>query len=456
MPGTMERTATLLKILIVAVMALAAPIRAAEDVAAKLIVTANTERLFPIKTDDPALKDGVERFEKEIMRLKEANPDAILVDAGNHLSMTYSLETAYNYPATKTFDKLEYGLVNLNSREAVLSMVGNVGYRYSPKTSKEKVIANFETQSPNQFSLPPAKTISGVTFVSLAWLKSISGLAGKLTMAKEMDWTKVLSEIATGRKAGNIVVGFSSMPAEIRNSTLSTGETRPDYLFDMTLQTKDPAETNGLWLLPVPAVGEAFVVTLKKSGNKFAEPAIERSRYLSAEESGKLLKFQKPNLGMEIPNIADVAPQYFGTDGGLAQVDTIPAATVSEFTKYENPTAYQLTLDGKKVRIYRCNSTMPNYQYAGYTDMGWPGMDMLIVLNEDHSFNRVLSRFNFPIAAEGTTTLEALNRLAGKDPATWTPDPEFASGAEELWLWGATEIKNAIEMDKKVHPAAKK
>ena len=457
MPRTMDFSATrLMAFLMAAGVVLLAGAQALAQESATLIITANTERVLPPLTDDEELKKLPEVLEKELLRLKEENPNAYLIDAGNHIAMSEAWETAYNYTSAKLFDTLDYDAVHLDARDAILAGVGNVGYHYSPKDYKDRVFTSAVPLEPYVIDHPIALTVEkegqpAVALVSLADLKSASGISAQVTQMREHEEAELTEAIAAGNKDNGLVVALSSMPAERRGKVFTSPEGTPDLVIDLRAGDDDPGASSNVRVLPAPETGEIHVVTLTRgSDGSLQEPKVERVRYLAEDKVAKLRKFPKPRLGMATPNMTDVVALYFNVPAQPVRVDRVSSAAAKELTAVEDPSVYQLELEGETVRLYRIFSQIPNYQRGEpFMDFGWPFIDVIVALNGDGSFRQMFARTSFPVRAQATSTIQAVNKLSGKDPATWVPDAELVAGLEhDYWLWATWLIQQTQAFDR--------
>lgn len=425
---------------------------------AKLIITGNVRELYPVMTDTPAVENPTLRFEEELRRLKKENPDAYLLQAANHISISTSMETAYSANFCQFFREEKFDVVNLNARDAALGTVAPVCYQYSPPDVMARLITNLATTNPARLDIPVSRTITRkgqapVTFLSLGSMGEAAGLSGKIALMEETPGDKLAEAVVKGRAANSIVLAISSLSRAEYERNFPTADKEPDVLIDLLdKRGGPPVNEKGVWRIPAPQTGEILLVELERAQpTGVRDPKLERVTYLSPTQLQGLAKYPVPDIGQLIPNVEQVTQQFLNVGPGSVRMDRVDAKGMAELTALENPAIYHVQLDGADFRLYRVMSKVMSYRVPGYQETGWPDMDMIVVMRNDHVLDRVLSRIKFPVGTLPTTVVEALSKLAGKDPSEWEPDPVYAAGVEDVWAWGADAARRVVEMDKKLY-----
>lgn len=429
---------------------------------AELIITARNAPLFPILTDEPPVDNPRIAFERELRERRDANPGAYLVDAGRHLSLSHTLESSYNYRAHRfLFGELDYDAVALAPRDALVGLTSTSGYNFhfDPNGEKDRLFSNLRhvsaTEETSPAALSRAREREGslpVTFTSLFDTASAAGFGDQLPQILEAPAESIERHINSAREAGALVAAVTDVPAAGREGR--TGEALPDLWISHLHEGDQPIREAGVWTVRAPRGGEVAQIVLRRSEDgEIAEPQAAYERLFTEEQWAALTKYPVPQLGFPIPNMDRVARLYFtGAGEDRIQEDNLPAdpEEFSHLTTREMVSVYRMEQDGRPLRIYRVMNRIPFYAFdMELTDPGWPLVDMLVVVDDEHQLDRVINRLGFPIGGQRSTLLEAVNLLAGEDPALWEPDPELAAGIEELWHWIVTDIRRAMEMDRR-------
>ncbi len=433
-------------------MVLAATSAAAEKTT--LVITGEISDFFPVHTDEDFGEDPGVALEKELKRLREEDSDAIFIDSGNHLSVSNSLETAYTLRQATLFDELDYSIVNLSARDAAMSTVGQIGYQVAPKDYLDRMITNLQSSYPGPLGLPAVRTIDSggmkLTFLSLEDKQRAGALSANLSFLEPTD-TEDIGGALEGAE-DSVLIAFSSFNDLAREDYFREIGRRPDVVIDsFTKAGGEAVDNNGQWLISAPTAGEILEVTLEKKSGKLEKPSVTRSDYFDKGALDRLVKYPMPMLGLPIPNLDEVMSQYFATSGNAVRVDTIPVGDFKDFSSMDdayNIHVYHVTVDGEELHVYRNFNRMKDWAKTGRFDGGWPQVDMLVLVDGDHQLRGVVTRNSFPIVGQQTTVSEALNKLTGSDPSTWTPDPLLAAGLEELWHWAVHDLSRILELDR--------
>lgn len=411
-----------------------------------MIVTGELARLYPSNTANEELQKAPARLEALLKELRTENPDALLIDSGNHYSFTAGLETAYGVPVLRMFDDQKFDVVNLRPRDAALATGGNTGYNYTPKEFLTRPITSLRLR--HKELLPAFRTVQSakggkVTFASASTAQEISGWSAKMLEFQENEPAATAQQIATAPDAaGAPVVVFSNRPVA------QLAPLKPALVFAANLRSEKPEQDGDVWRVPTPRGGEVMVVQVPIQGGVFGEPKLQRRSFLKPEEFDALHDLPAvTQIGWELPNLDDVLRQFFGVGQGRARADRIALPDVEKHTSVAVPYVYTTEANGKTYRFYRVLTKLPNYQRPGFYISGWPQMDMLVVLDAEGNFLRIESRGRFPVGGVDSSIYEALNRLGGKDPATWAPDPELVAGLEDAWGWPVHVLRKTLALD---------
>ena len=442
MPNSLLKFSTLL---------LLAPALAAAD-SATLILTANTAPIYPALTDAPPVENPSADFEKAVLALQAKNPDASLVEVGNFLSISYTFESAYSHPGVAFRRKAGFDVLNLSAKDAAIGTVGGVGLQIAGEETRKKTISGLETLQGTPFPVTVDVAGKGIptTYVSYSDTATITSLAGKLSDLKQTDPAEAVRK---AREAKRLVVGLGDkLPAALPKADA------PDVYVALRQEGSPEGGTvselhDSHWAIQAPRTGEILKVELTRGDNGALErPKVERVEYLKADQLGALVKFPTPRTGYPIPNANDVVTSFFGEPVSV-QVDKIPLNPRLPYSDLDELAVYHITLPSEgMLRLYRVYSRMPSWGHAKDTGASaYPDVDMVVAVNAKHELRRVLNRTKFPVAMAPTTMLEALNSLVGKDPATWTPDPQTTAGTEEVFNWLANDIRQTLELDRKLY-----
>jgi hypothetical protein len=422
---------------------------------ARLIVTANIASLYPQQATNPPVADAAKKFEEELRRRKQENPDALFVQAANHHSITNSLETSYNMDSCRLFSELDYAVVNLNARDAALGIVPPGGYQYAPAKYLAPVISNLEPTTPSNVHPPLARHVANgkalpITFVSLGSVKEASGLSGKVSMLQEAGREKIAAAITNAREQKDVVVGFNSHDAADYTTLFPSGADAPDVLIELRgAESGSVSRAGKTWKIGAPAGGQFLVVDLEKDASgAIVEPKVERVELLTPAEYWAMIDYFVPQVGVPIPNVEHVRSQFFPDAEKATREDRLDPEGLSSITAWRKPSVYHLRMNGEEYRLYRVMSTKMVATRPGVQDPGWPNMDMLVLVGTDHLVERVNSRIQFPVGTMDTTLAEALGALRGQEPQDWRPHPVYAAGIEEMWGWGTYVLRKVIELDK--------
>lgn len=434
-----------------AALLLLAPIFAAAE-STTLLLTANTAPIYPALTDKPPVENPSADFEKALLDLKASNPQASLVEVGNMLSISYTYESAYSHPGVAFRTKAGFAVTNLSAKDAAIGTVGGIGLQIGGEELRSKTISGLETMQGTPFPVTTDVNGKGIptTFVSYSDPTTITSLAGKLAELKQTD---PADAVRKAREAKRLVVGLGdALPKALPK------EAAPDVY--VALRQEGSPESGAVtelpgshWAIQAPRTGEILKVELSRDDKGvLAQPKVERVEYLKADQVAALTKYPTPRIGYPIPNANDVVNSFFGEPVSV-RVDKIPVNPRLPESDLDEIAVYHVTLpDEGLLRLYRVHSMMPSWGHAKDTaSSGFPDIDMVVAVNAKHELRRVLNRTKFPVAMAPTTLLEAMNSLVGKDPATWAPDPQTIAGAEEVFAWLATDVRQTLELDRKLY-----
>lgn len=452
----MVRPSIHLLILIGAVLMLGAHSARAEQV--RLLMSGNLERIFPVLSPDEKLRNADLEFEKVLTKLKAESPDALLVDAGRAQSITHTNETGYSIPVWNVFEYTGYHLTNMDARESITGTDGIYGLEMAPESFRKRTITAAVGNRFEPLDLPVSRTIATekgrkVSFTSLANLDAAKGLGSRTQLTKRRTPEEMFKAIAEARAAGLPTVAFASAPRLI--PTFPDADSTPEVIVSFETDgapRKIEAEPAPYWLVSAPPAGKLYKLDLDVDGPKVTKaPKVDTVAYIDKAALDHLIEYPLPKIGVLIPNLEHTISQFFDATQGSASLDRFPLDKVADLTAVP-PHVYTVPTEDGNQRVYRVQSLMPYYKLGNPQDPSWPQMDMLVVLDQEHRFQRVISRVEFPLATTNTVVLEDLNRRPGTDPRTWEFDPAAADGVEELWNWAVAAIRQSVELDRRLHP----
>lgn len=454
---------TLFVFLIAVLLGAAAPVAAEEKPPTlTLIVTGNADRLFPVMTNEPPVPDPRAAWVAAIRAAKEENPDALLVDAGNNVSISNGLETGYSYKFPVIFQELGFSAAAMSGRDAALNAAHNAGYRTIKPEFLKPVIANVTSPWPDPLPVPVALAAESpngakARFIAMATKRAASALSGRLETCNEVPAADVAEQIAMARANGEISIGFSSMDDTDTSPVFALAKGSTDVMVDFNKSALEPVEKSktGAWHIPVPEPGELLVLKIEGEAGKIAKaPVVERRRWLAPEHWDKLIKLPTPDLGIGIGNISRVIEAYLTTEPVGLSMERVSAKDYKDLTKRAEIEHYLLHMQGKDYRVYRFQSMMPNWNAPGMSDGGWPQVDMIVLLTADHRFFRAFNRSQIAIGALPTRLLDALNTMTGTDLSEGRPDPRLIAGGEEVYEWVRQDVRKVIELDRRIYGKA--
>lgn len=429
---------------------------------AELMITARNAPLFPVLTDEPPVDNPRLAFERELRERRESQPAAYLVDAGGHLSLSHTLESSYNYRAHRfLFSELDYDAVAISPRDAAIGLTSTSGYNFhfDPQGEKDRLFTNLRHMAATAETSPAALALTReregslpITFLSLFDTSTAAGLTDQISQVRPVSPDSIQGEVSAAREAGALVAVVTDMAAEARQEYLPGAA--PDLWVSFLHESDRPAREAGAWTVRVPRGGEvAHIVLRRDARGEVSEPQAAYEQLFSAEQWKALVKYPVPQLGFPIPNMSRVARLFFpGADEDRIQEDSLPVdrAELSHLTTRETVAVYHIEEKKRPLRVYRVMTRMPFYAFdTEEADPGWPLVDMLVVVDENHQLDRVVNRLGFPVGGQRSSLLEAVNVLSGTDPEEWAPDPELAAGIEELWRWVVTDIQRTMELDRR-------
>ncbi len=424
----------------------------------ELLLTGNSGWLFPVMAEDPPVEDAAAVFERELREEKEDREDALLVEGGNFASLATSLETSYTTPSGVFHERLGFDVVNLSPRDAAFRTAIQVGLHYGTPAQREQVITGLKSdyveRITGSWEFPDAKTIDyedqpDLTFISVTTLDPIRGITGLVAHMSEVPMQERLETIGEARARGDLVVAFSSLGERELTNLLREEATRPHLLIDLLLEPgADPFQDRGAWRMPLPRGGTFQRITLRFDDGELREPRVRNEEVLEPGEYDALLELPLPAIGVPIPNLDAVMQTFFGISADSVEVDRLPTPGMGEVTTAEDATVYRAVINGESLRIYRLRATFADRRLGGARNAGWPPYDFLVILDENHLLNRVITRVKFPVNTLETSMEEALNRLRGLPPERWQPDPVLAAGLEGLWEWTTMGMHNTIAIDR--------
>jgi hypothetical protein len=453
----MVRTTSRQPLLIWLLLFLVAPLLApAEPV--RVLVTANLERIFPALSPDPKLEDSDLQFEKALLKLRDDNPDAFLIDAGRAQSISHTNETGYSVPVWNVFEYNNYHLTNLDARESITATDGIFGIGEAPESFRQRAIATAVGNRFEPLDIPPSRTVKTakgqqLSFTSLADLAATKGLGSRITQTSPRQPSEMFEAIAKARAAQVATIAFASSPALV--PVFPDAASTPEVILSFDTNgapRRVDAQPAGYWLVPVPAAGYLLQLDLQVEGDKVSQaPAASLVPYIDESLAANLIVYPKPRIGMLIPNLEHTLGQFFDTTRGSASLDRFTMDKVADLTQVA-PNVYTVPEESGSVRVYRVMSVMPYYKVSGVLDPSWPQMDMLVTFDGEQRFQRLITRVEFPVAATPTVLVEDFNRRKGTNPDEWKFDPNTAAGVQEVWEWVAHAIRTTAEVDRRLHP----
>lgn len=426
----------------------------------RLVVTGNQYPLYPVMTDEPPVEDPTSAYEEELRSLREEHPDAFFVEAGGFSSFDSVLETGYNSRPLQFFNEMDYAAVRLSARDAAMQVVGSSGLHYAPDSVLDRVISNLDLEADSALGLSGyrlAENPAGqrMHFQSISSLRTAQGLGDRVTFLIPEEWgeLRTVLESALQEEPAPVVAVGDLSPEEWAEFAGEGGAPVSLYLNGAMDPDAEPTLRDGVWHIPAPGLGDAHVVTFRyREAELDGEPELERvPLFTPALRREDLYNYPIPRAGLPITNLESVMAQFFSVPADAVRQDRLDAESLEDLTITPRPIVYHLEGEEGSRRLYRLMSMMPNYHRPGYFAPGWPEVHALVVLNDDHSLDRVVSRLRFPIAGLDTTLLEALNRLPGTPQEEWQPDPELAAGIEEGWQWLVTDIRRIMELDRQLY-----
>jgi hypothetical protein len=428
---------------------------------ATVIVTANTHPLYLPMTDDPRAQAAPARFEEELRALRLANPDAYHVDAGNFLSLGMAFETTYSFTAHRALRSAGGAdAIVLSARDAAFSIVSSGGYRneFDPDKQREDLVTNLEAASHASHGRPAVKMLAPRAAAPLAVVSAVSpraasGALGVIQQLVPMPPDRLTGPAAEARRAGAIVLGVTSMePREWKDLFGAVAGSAPDVMVDYHATGTLPLREGSTWVVAPPALGSILVLDLERDpAGGVRQPRTRTVDYGGGLTFADFYRHPVPATGIRIPNTQNVL-ETFMPEFARERIreDIIPplaADVVGRLTTVSSPSVYHLSTPGGTLRLYRLTSQMPAYRNNAVVQ-GWPYIDMVVVLREDGTLDRVLNRSSFPIGFLPSTLLESLNALAGRPMEQWQPDPVLAAGVEEVWAGLTDHIRRVIELDR--------
>lgn len=424
---------------------------------ASLVVTGNAEVVYPILTEEPPVENPQEVYEAALRKLRAADPDAVFVESGGFSSVSAIFETAYQSVPIRTMTQLKYPVVNLSARDAAFKLP--VTFDSAPESFRKSLISGLRTEAGAPASeIPASKSVDSadglkLTFVSLPSKGSLSGLPARAAMLQPVAPEKLRAAISEADAAKRITVGITSLSEEERTTTLGDALPKLDLLLvDRPDAPAEVVERSGTWTIRSPRSGEIYKIGLEQSEpGRIARPTVEKTTWMAASAIAQLIKYPLPRIGMPIPNLERITSDFFSVDAGSVRVDKFNQESLFAHTAWSTPHVYHVNLGEKTVRVYRVIATMPKTGLPMYSDPGWPPMDLLVSLNPDGTLERIANRNGLPVGGASTTLAEALQKLAGKPEAEWTPDPVLAGGIEECWSWGVAVIRQVQALDKAIY-----
>lgn len=421
-----------------------------------VIVSANLERIFPALSPNEELHKADLKFEEVLGKLREEDPDAFVVDAGRHQSITHTNETGYAVPVWNVFDFTDYQVVNLDAREALTGTDGLFGLEMAPESFRERTITTTVSSRHEPLNLPATRIVdkggTKLAFVSLTDPAAARALGGWLAQTQRLPIADVTKAIEGASSEGIATIAFASGTRFIPE--FPSEAATPDVIltFDEVGDPKQVKTPKGAyWLVPVPPPGHLMKMELTvDQGKVSAAPVTRLVPFVESAALDQMIVFPPAQIGVLIPNLENILTQFFDLPGGAASLDRYPLEPVSDLTTVA-PNVYSLpTQDGTR-RIYRVMSKMPYYEFLGELDPNWPPMDMLVVLDDKSQFQRIITRIEFPIGGTNSVVLEDFARRRGTNPDEWKFDPEAAGGLPEVWQWIATTVRQVAELDRRLH-----
>jgi hypothetical protein len=347
----------------------------------------------------------------------------------------------------------------MSGRDAALNAAHHAGYRSINPELLKPMIANVTSPWPDPLPVPVALAAESpngakARFIAMATKRSASALSGRLETCNELPPADIAEQIAMARANAEISVGFSSMDDNDTSPVFALAKGSTDVMVDFNMSALEPVEKSktGAWHIPVPAPGELLVVKIEgKAGEILTAPVVERRRWLAPEHWDKLIKLPIPDLGIGIGNISRVVEAYLTTEPVGLSMERVSGRDHQDLTTRKEIEFYLLHMQGKDYRVYRFQSLMPNWNAPGMSDGGWPQVDMIVMLTDDHRFYRAFNRSQISIGALPTRLLDALNSMAGTDLSEGRPDPRLLAGGEEVYEWVRQDVRKVIELDRRIH-----
>lgn len=459
---TLNRLPWLLAAMLPLIAAMASPRVAPADDAVDIIITAHTAPFFPVLAERPPVEEPELVLEKALLDMKRKYPAAYVVDVGHSVSMATVLESAYDSPwpgFREFYARNNYDAVNLTARDVVLGAVRPVGYQTALPNQLRPLIASIDTDNPKPHGIAHARRVEprgdgpSLSFVSLSSLSRAAGISGIAALANEKRPERMVQTLAEERTRADVVIAVADLEQRTRETILKA-ERAPHLMIDWTWPADaEPTQEEKTWIVAPPAAGTITRLALRRLvDGTIADVQAESYRFMDPGQIAALTPLPTPTAGLAIPNLNEVMAYFFSITADRVRVDRAETADLSAYTTVDRAFVYTSSVGGKLARIYRVRMGLPDPRFDLMENGGYPATDFLLVLDAaDSSFVRVESRTDFPIAGFATTLEAALNKLAGQDPATWSPDPVLAAGLEDdAWPYVVHAVRQTMELDRKL------
>lgn len=417
----------------------------------RLIVSSDLERVFYPDVKSAETEKAADRFSAAVTTLQQAHPDAFLVDLGYSMMPAALMETGYGYASVKALKGLGYDAINLAAQEMVfagsfewgLDMITDADWR-DRLLARQGLRRTPDHVSAVESARAVTKGGRTVDFLSLMDENRMSGWSG----AKERLVPVPLEEVLRKRTDGATGVAITDFDPAVIERFATTGNT-PDLLIATSLAREPRVRKlpNGVPIISAPPKGSLFLVELLNG-----EVTITPTEFYPADRYDALRTPPLPVLGIGIQNAEEALTTRAQARAGSVKPEVYGGEEHTDLTTRDRIYSFGIEIEGKPYRAYRYQNVTMLHPVGRepLNNIGWPKLDMIVVLRPDHLLHKIVYRYTIALTEYRFDIEPFVQAIAGRDPAEWSVRDELLPGARELLDWIASDVKRAIELDRRL------
>ncbi|MBI5154433.1 hypothetical protein HZA57_04265 [Candidatus Poribacteria bacterium] len=392
--------------------------------------------------------DGLQEFKNTVAAVHSANSSDLLVDLGAFAAPAAVAETAYYSPRVSYYLDEGFDAINVTSQDLIHFGLTSMGVHNLPEAEKGLFLGNLDMPLATGTPLVTDKFVTkagrNIHIVSTSDPDKLSGLPLVRREVKTVTAEDLLTS-ATSRKTGPLVVMSDFDPS--RNDAFAGQFGAIDLILETAAGGPEPRKIGSTFIMPRQADNQIARLLLHfGEDGRIASIDSVRTPWISEEEYARLQSPPLPVIGMSVRPAERVAQQFNVSEDNV-QVDVHRDASFPELTSRKNIYVYHLEAEGNRFHFYRVHHLIGD---------GWMSIDVLVLMNADHTIRGLVTNFRtYPVQNFDTTMGQVLPLLFNRAPEEWEIPAEMMRGYKTQGDEMIKALRKTIELDRILYPTGK-